>query len=95
MPKLSKDQQQTNQELRKILLLGIGAIAVGVIIIIEPLLSAITYQLKPDPLNWSSPHAWGLIVIGIGLIQLYVFIKPKPNPKDNSIEDSKEINSKI
>jgi uncharacterized protein YjeT (DUF2065 family) len=79
MPKLSKDQQQTNQELRKILILGIGAIAVGVIIIIEPLLTASTYNLKPNELNWSSPHAWGLMIIGIGLILLYAFIKPQDN----------------
>lgn len=93
MSKLSKDQHQTNQELRKILILGIGAIAVGVIIIIEPLLSAITYQLKPNALNWSSPHAWGLIVIGIGLVQLYKFIKPKDN-NDNDTKPSKFNDSK-
>ena len=87
MSKLNKDQHQSNQELRKILILGIGAIAVGIIIIIEPLLSAVTYQLKPDPLNWSSPHAWGLMIIGIGLILLYAFIKPKDN--NDNINDTK------
>ena len=89
MPKLTKDQQRSNQELRKIPLLGVGAFAVGILIIFEPFITASTYNTKTPALNLSSVHAWGLIVIGIGLILLYRFIKPNTNEIDTDTEASK------
>jgi uncharacterized protein YjeT (DUF2065 family) len=84
MPKLTKDQLQTRQELRKLLILGVGALAIGLLIIFEPFITASTYNTKSPELNVSSPHAWGLVVIGVGMILLYRFIRPSEG--DNNHE---------
>jgi restriction system protein len=82
MAKSSKSQKRANRELRKIQDAGIAGFVIGVFFLVAPLFVGNSKYLKPLADSLPSKLSWIFLLIGIGLIGLYAFLKPKDNNTD-------------
>jgi restriction system protein len=84
MAKSSKSQKRAERELRKIQNAGFTAFAIGFVLLVAPTFLKSSKLLAPLATQLGSLAYW-MIFIGIGLIGLYVLLKPKDeNDEDYS-----------